>query len=64
MPFAFTEQGVAMLSSVLNCEVAIEINIGIMRAFVAVRRVIANPPTDKLSELQHEVKELKTYWRN
>lgn len=61
MPFAFTEQGVAMLSSVLNSEVAIEINIGIMRAFVAVRRVIANPPTDKLSELQHEVKELKEY---
>ena len=34
MPFAFTEQGVAMLSSVLNSEVAIEINISIMRAFV------------------------------
>lgn len=61
MPFAFTEQGVAMLSSVLNSDVAIEININIMRAFVAVRLMIANPPTDKLSVLQQEVKELKEY---
>lgn len=38
LPFAFTEQGVAMLSSVLNSERAIEVNIGIMRAFVAIRR--------------------------
>ena len=36
-PFAFTEQGVAMLSSVLRSEKAIEININIMRAFVVVR---------------------------
>ena len=35
MPFAFTEQGVAMLSSILNSEVAIEINISIIRAFIA-----------------------------
>lgn len=61
MPFAFTEQGVAMLSSVLNSEVAIEINIGIMRAFIAVRQLSANPPADKISLLQKEVKELKTY---
>ena len=61
MPFAFTEQGVAMLSSVLNSEVAIEINIGIMRAFIAVRQLIANPPVDKISLLQKEVKELKEY---
>ncbi len=38
LPFAFTGQGVAMLSSVLNSERAIEVNIGIMRAFVAIRR--------------------------
>ena len=60
-PFAFTEQGVAMLSSVLNSEVAIEINIGIMRAFVAIRQTISAPPSNKLSELQQEVKELKEY---
>ena len=59
--FAFTEQGVAMLSSILNSEVAIEINISIMRAFIAVRQLIANPPPDKHSLLQKEVKELKQY---
>jgi hypothetical protein len=37
-PYAFTEQGVAMLSSVLNSEVAIDINISIMRAFVMTRQ--------------------------
>ena len=38
LPFAFTEQGVAMLSSVLNNEKAIEINIAIMRSFVSLRK--------------------------
>lgn len=38
MPFAFTEQGIAMLSSVLNSEKAIEINISIIRAFVTIRQ--------------------------
>lgn len=37
-PFAFTEQGIAMLSSVLNSEKAIEINISIIRAFVTFRQ--------------------------
>ena len=37
MPFAFTEQGVAMLSSVLRSEIAIEVNISSMRAFVKIR---------------------------
>ncbi len=61
MPFAFTELGVAMLSSVLNSKTAIEINRGIMRAFVAVRQLIANPPADKHTLLQKEVRELKEY---
>ncbi len=38
LPFAFTEQGVAMLSSVLNSERAIQVNIAIMRTFVELRR--------------------------
>jgi hypothetical protein len=38
LPYAFTEQGVAMLSSVLNSELAIEVNIAIMRAFVKLRQ--------------------------
>ena len=40
-PRAFTEQGVAMLSSVLNSQRAIEVNIAIMRAFVHLRKMIA-----------------------
>lgn len=40
LPFAFTEQGVAMLSSVLNSSKAIKVNIEIMRAFVELRRLI------------------------
>jgi hypothetical protein len=39
MPYAFTEQGVAMLSSVLNTERAIQVNIAIMRAFVKLREL-------------------------
>ena len=60
-PFAFTEQDVAMLSGLLKSDIAIEVNISIMRAFVAVRRFITNPPVDRVSELQNELKELKSY---
>ena len=42
LPYAFTEQGVAMLSSVLNSDRAIEVNIQIMRAFVKLREMIAS----------------------
>ena len=42
LPYAFSEQGVAMLSSVLNSERAIEVNILIMRAFVKLREMIAS----------------------
>ena len=61
LPYAFTELGVSMLSSILSSELAIEVNINIMRAFVAVRRFIANPPVDRVSELQNELRELKSY---
>lgn len=42
MPYAFTEQGVAMLSSVLKSPTAVEVNIQIMRAFVAMRHFLQN----------------------
>ncbi len=42
LPYAFTEQGVAMLSSVLNSKRAIQVNIAIMRAFVKLREMIAS----------------------
>ncbi|MDO5664896.1 MAG: ORF6N domain-containing protein [Bacteroidia bacterium] len=60
-PYVFTELGVAMLSSVLNSKTAIQINMSIMRAFVFVRNILSNPPIDKVSELQKEVKEMKNY---
>ena len=41
LPFAFTEQGVAMLSSVLNSDRAIQVNIEIMRAFVRLREILS-----------------------
>lgn len=43
LPYAFTEQGVAMLSGILNSDKAINMNIAIMRAFVEVRRVLLHP---------------------
>jgi len=41
-PYVFTEQGVAMLSTVLNSEIAVQANIAIMRAFVRLRRILAS----------------------
>lgn len=55
LPFAFTEQGVAMLSGILNSEKAIDVNIAIMRAFVLVRQYAL---TDK--ELMVRMNELET----
>ena len=61
LPFAFTELGVAMLSSVLNSKLAIEINRGIMRAFVAVRQMLSNPIESRVERIETQVKELKQY---
>jgi len=60
-PFAFTEHGVTMLSSVLRSDVAIDASILIVRAFVAMRQLVLNPPIDKIGELQNEMRELKQY---
>lgn len=59
-PYAFTELGVAMLSSVLTSKVAIQVNMGIMRAFVVIRKMVtANPVALRLSTLEKNFKELK-----
>ena len=59
-PYAFTEQGVAMLSSVLRSNRAIDVNIEIMRAFVRLREMLAGNRelAKKLAELEkkHELK--------
>ena len=56
MPFAFTEQGVAMLSSVLKSKKAVEVNIIIMRTFVIVRRYALSHKdlTGKLKKLERK----------
>ena len=61
LPYAFTEQGLAMLSGILSSDTVIQVNINIMRAFVAMRRLISNPPVDKNAELREEMKKLKDY---
>jgi len=60
-PFAFTEHGATMLSSVLRSDVAIDASILVVRAFVAVRQLILNPPINEVKELQYEVRRLKEY---
>jgi hypothetical protein len=50
LPYAFTEQGIAMLSGLLNSDTAIDTNIVIMRAFVMLRQYALN-----YSELKHEL---------
>ncbi len=54
LPYAFTEQGVAMLSGVLNSDKAINMNIAIMRAFVEVRKILLLK-----SDLKEQLKEIK-----
>ena len=60
LPYAFTEQGVAMLSSVLRSDTAIEVNIRIMRTFVAVRQYLVAPKCNNC-QLEGEVKRLAAY---
>jgi phage regulator Rha-like protein len=50
LPYAFTEQGVAMLSSVLHSDRAIEVNIAIMRTFVEMRQYVLSQP-DTVSQI-------------
>jgi hypothetical protein len=56
-PFAFTETGVAMLSSVLKSRTAIEMNIAIMRAFIALRKVASN-----YKEVMQVLKEMRSQY--
>ena len=56
LPYAFTEQGVAMLSGLLNSDIAIDVNIAIMRAFVFVRQYALSHKdlTEKLKALEEK----------
>jgi len=57
LPYAFTEQGIAMLSSVLRSKRAIAVNIAIIRAFVTMRQVLATHKelADRLGELERRM---------
>ena len=60
LPFAFTELGVAMLSSVLKSSSAIKVNRDIMRAFVALRHIAEMPNTDdRLKMIEVEIQNIK-----
>lgn len=63
LPHAFTEQGLAMLSGILNSDIAIDVNISIMRAFVAIRRMAASiqkpDVTADVIQLRKDFEELK-----
>ena len=61
LPYAFTEQGLAMLSGILNSDIAINVNISIMRAFVAIRQMIASPKTNKIDELEKRMDAIENY---
>lgn len=59
-PFAFTEQGVAMLSGILRSPKAIEVNINIMRAFVRMRQyLLSHAPKQELEELRKRIEYLE-----
>lgn len=63
LPYAFTEQGLAMLSGILTSDIAIDVNISIMRAFVAIRRMVASLPKPEVNadvaQLRKDFEELK-----
>lgn len=61
LPLAFTEHGVVMLSSVLRSDIAIQTSVLVVRAFVAMRQLIANPPVDRVGQLETQMRELKEY---
>ena len=61
LPFAFTELGATMLSSVLKSDVAIDASVLVVRAFVAARHLALNPPKNELKELQDEFNAFRQY---
>ncbi|ANU59325.1 MULTISPECIES: ORF6N domain-containing protein [Bacteroides] len=60
LPFAFTEYGIVMLSSVLKSKTAVEVNINIIRAFVRMRQyLLSNVPKKELEELKQRIEYLE-----
>ena len=61
LPLVFTEHGVTMLLSILRSKTAIQINIQIVRAFVAIRQSLTGKHAVGITDIQSEMKELKAY---
>ena len=61
LPYAFTEQGLAMLSGILTSDIAIDVNISIMRAFVAIRQMATSLPnaSSDVAQLRKDFEDLK-----
>lgn len=59
LPYAFTKQGVAMLSGILNSDIAIDVNIAIMRAFIALKQFALTK-----TELNHKLREFENTTTN
>ena len=62
LPYAFTEQGIAMLSGILRSKKAVQVNIAIMRAFVKLRQILSNNKelAHKLAQLEHRIEKHDT----
>ncbi len=58
MPYAFTEQGIAMLSGLLNSDIAIKVNVNIMRTFVQLRHYVLDKSGTK-SDINKQIAELR-----
>ena len=62
LPLVFTEHGVVMLSSVLRSDIAVQASVLVVRAFVAIRKMLpALPIENKVAVLEREVREIKAY---
>ena len=63
MPYAFTELGIAMLSSVLSSEIAIQANLNIMRAFILMRQAIHTvlENSARFEKIEHQISSLNSY---
>ena len=64
LPYAFTEQGIAMISAVLRSDVAIQVSINVMNAFVEMRRFIANNALlfERISNVELKQSQTKRYF--
>ena len=62
LPYAFTEQGIAMLSGILRSKKAVQVNIAIMRAFVKLRQILSTNKelAHKLAQLEHRIEKHDT----